>query len=255
MSHLLHLNIQYRYKLCSLLLFSCLSLSLTKVSAKNLPISDLVTIVNQNQLVGYGIVAGLNGTGDSSKSSQHLVANIFDYFPYYFNLALTNTIDSKFRTVALVLLTANVPADYKPGMRFDLKVTSLGDAKSLQRGYLLMTALLGNDQEVYAMGQGGIYSVDAKGKEHEKGLKTAIIKQGAMLEREVQKVPIPNNSVKLLLRQGNGVSTEQIVSAINKHYPDTAQALDYMTLRIYTPTNTNTAEFLTQIFSIKVKTK
>ena len=256
MSHLLHLNIHYQEKLFILLLFSCLSLSLSKVCAKNLPISDLVTIVNQNQLVGYGVVAGLKGTGDSrNSSSQHLLTNIFNSFPYNINLDLTNAVNSKQQSVAVVLLTANVPVDYKIGMRFDLTITSLGDAKSLHEGYLLMTPLLGSDQEVYALSQGAISPVDAAGKKHKKSLTSAMIKQGAILEREVPKVRIPNNSVKLLLRQRDGVSTEQIVSAINKRYPDTAQALDYMTLKIYLSTNTNIAEFLTQIFSLKVKTK
>ena len=186
--------------------------------------------------MGYGIVAGLNGTGDKTKTILKQISS--DRYQSFDEAFLATVMQSD--NVAAVMVTADIPPNYKPGMRVDLTVTSLGDTQSLQGGILLQTLLLGSNQEVYAIAQGATSLKESTSK----GPITANIFGGAIVEREIIGILAPNSSVKLLLRSPKCISPERLVSTMNKKYPDTAQVLDLMSIRVKIPPDLNTAEFL-----------
>ena len=136
---------------------SCFVLLLARPSAlgaRAARIKDVTVIEGSrdNQLVGYGMVAGLAGDGDSnSNGALHVVANILQRY----GIAVSVT-DLKTKNVAAVMVTADIAAFLKPGARIDVTVSSMGDAKSLQRGGLHQTPLLGADGRTYAVAQGAI---------------------------------------------------------------------------------------------------
>ena len=153
-------------------------------------VKDLASIegVRQNQLVGYGIVVGLNGTGDTLNNipftKQSLQAML--------ERLGVNTRGATMRTqnLAAVMVTANLPPFAAQGTRIDVTVSSLGDAKSLQGGTLLVTPLLGADGEVYALAQGSVaiagFSAEGDAAKITRGVPTnGRISNGANIEREI----------------------------------------------------------------------
>ena len=127
-----------------------------QLPAQAVPLMDLVDIegIRGNQLIGYGLVVGLDGTGDKNqvKFTSHSVANMIKQF----GINLPPNVDPKLKNVAAVTVTAEIPPSYSPGQSVDVTVASLGDAKSLRGGQLLMTPLQGVDGETYALAQGAV---------------------------------------------------------------------------------------------------
>lgn len=110
--------------------------------------------IRENQLVGYGLVVGLNGTGDKDGTYLYQpIANMLSRMGITVNV---KDLKGKVKNVAAVMVTAKLPTNVKPGAKIDVQVSSIGDAKSLQGGTLLMTPLTGPDGEVYALAQGPI---------------------------------------------------------------------------------------------------
>ena len=130
-----------------LLLFIALPVSAERIK-------DLASIagVRDNQLVGYGLVVGLNGTGDKTKFTGQALRNMLTRL----GLTLPPGVDPKAKNVAAVSVHAVLPAFAKPGQTIDVTVSSIGDAKSLRGGSLLMTPLKGIDNQVYAIAQGNL---------------------------------------------------------------------------------------------------
>ncbi len=150
-------------------------------------LKDVATIsgVRDNQLVGYGLVVGLNGSGDKSGSMVQALSNML--LRMGLNVPASQL---KPKNVAAVIVTAKMPTFAKPGTRLDILVSSMGDAKSLQGGTLLRTPLLGPDGEVYALGQGALsiggFSAGGGGTGTTKNHPTAgRVPGGAVVEREV----------------------------------------------------------------------
>ena len=146
----------------SKLLLALLTALLFSASVQAERIKDIASLqgVRSNQLVGYGLVAGLDGTGDQTTQTPFTVQSIVNMLgqlgvniPAATNLQLKN--------VAAVIVTSNLPAFAKPGQQLDVTVSSLGNAKSLRGGTLLMTPLKGADGQVYAMAQGNMVGVGA----------------------------------------------------------------------------------------------
>src|SRR6202162_3775105 len=181
-------------------------------------IKDLANIegVRQNQLIGYGLVVGLNGTGDTLNNipftKQSLQAML--------ERLGVNIRGQTLRTgnVAAVMVTANLPAFGTQGTRIDVTVSAMGDAKSLQGGTLLVTPLLGADGNVYAVGQGSLaiggFSAEADAAKIVRGVPTVgRIANGAIIEREIDFALNRLNQVRLALRNADFTTSKRIAAA------------------------------------------
>ncbi len=235
-------------RILNLLIVFCLTWITTQIHAKTFPISDLVTIVNNNQLLGYGIVVGLKGAGDKNKTFLEQINS--DRYQSLGPKFPSTVVQSE--NVAAVIVTANIPPNYKTGMRVDITVRRLGDAKSLQGGYLMQTTLLGVNHEVYAFAQGAISQKEPGLDANNKHPLTATIVNGGIVERETIGNPAPN-AIKLLLRSPDRITAESMVSEINKKHPHSAKVLDLMSIRVEIPQNSTTSEFLTRLISMEIQ--
>jgi flagellar P-ring protein precursor FlgI len=218
----------------------------------------MISGARDNQLVGYGLVAGLAGDGDKDQVyTKQTVANLL--MRYGINISAT-TISAK--NVAVVMVTADIPPFVKNGSRIDVTVASMGDAKSLSGGVLLQTPLLGADGKVYAVAQGplvlGGFAAGDGGaggatvtKNHPT---TAQIINGALVEREIPTQFVRDNSVELLLRDPSFNSASAMAAAINQVFTNSAHALDSTAVRVQIPEDTQASpvEFVAQLDMIEV---
>ena len=222
-------------------LFALLMLCAARAETAPSRIKDLVDVegVRQNQLVGYGLVVGLNGTGDKlkdggfTKQSLQSMLNRLGVKPTEKGTTSKN--------VAAVMVTAALPPFARQGSRIDVSVSALGDASSLLGGTLLVTPLLGADGEVYAVAQGqvGVGGFSAKGQAETvtKGVPTAgRIASGAIIEREVGFEMARMGSVTLTLRNPDFTTARRIAQAVNAYLREpAAKASDPSTVQIELP--------------------
>ncbi|GJD93115.1 Flagellar P-ring protein [Methylobacterium iners] len=224
-------------------------------------VKDLASIegVRQNQLVGYGIVVGLNGTGDTLNNipftRQSLQAML--------ERLGVNTRGATMRTqnLAAVMVTASLPPFGTQGNRIDITVSSLGDAKSLQGGTLLVTPLLGADGEVYALAQGSVaiagFSAGGEAASITRGVPTnGRVPNGAMIEREMAFKMNDMRSLRLSLRNPDFTTSKRIAAAINDFMAaDTAEPTDPATVTIQIPAKYagNMIRLVTEIEQLKVE--
>ncbi len=194
--------------------------------------------VRSQQLIGYGLVVGLNGTGDSQRSTftMQSVTSMLKRF----GITVPQN-DLRLRNVAAVIVTATVPGFSKEGGMVDVVVSSLGDATGLQGGTLLMTPLSGMDGAVYAMAQGpvsvGGISVRAGGSEVRRNHTAAgRIPGGAILEKAVGGEMAKDWSVYVVLTQADFTTSTRIAEAVNQRFKDTlAVARDASTIAVRVP--------------------
>ncbi|MGA1695237.1 MAG: flagellar basal body P-ring protein FlgI [Burkholderiaceae bacterium] len=230
-----------------------LSLSLP-VSASADRIKDLASAASMrtNQLLGYGLVVGLEGTGDGADVSVtassmkailgRLGVNI-DGSMGDFDTSSGGKLDIK--NVAAVMVTAELPAFAKPGQRIDVNVSALGKAKSLRGGSLILTSLRGVDGQVYALAQGALTATgvteEAAGSRVTIGVPTAArIPNGASVERTVPNSFESAEVVVLNVHQPDFTTTNAIVSAVNQTFGDgTARALDAVSVSVRAPQDTS----------------
>jgi flagellar P-ring protein precursor FlgI len=207
--------------------------------AKAVQVRDLVMVsgARDNQLVGYGLVAGLAGDGDKDPIyTQQTMANLLRR--YGINVPVT-TLSAK--NVAVVMVTADIPAFVKPGSRLDVQVASMGDAKSLQGGVLLQTPLLGADNKVYAVAQGplsigGFVAGGGGGATVTKNHPTAAqIVDGAIVEREIPTTIVHDDTIELLLREPSFTTASRMAAAINNAFTNSAHAEDSTTVKVCIP--------------------
>lgn len=193
----------------------------------------------ENQLVGYGLVVGLAGKGDSKLSyTVQSIANALQRFGV--NVP-ASTIKSD--NVAAVMVTANIEAFAKPGSKLDVTVSSIGDAQTIQGGVLLQTPLLGADDVAYAVAQGSLAvggflggSGGAGGATVQKNHPTVgTISGGALVEREIATQIVSNKQIELLLLNPDYASAARMAEAINHVFPRTALAKDASTVNIAVP--------------------
>ncbi|MEZ5876285.1 MAG: flagellar basal body P-ring protein FlgI [Tepidamorphaceae bacterium] len=224
-------------------------------------IKDLVDIegVRENQLVGYGLVVGLNGTGDSLNNApftrQSLQAML--------ERLGVNTRDATLRTenVAAVMVTANLPPFGTQGSRIDVTVSALGDAESLQGGTLLVTPLMGADGEVYAVAQGAVaiagFSAEGQAATLTRGVPTSgRISNGATIEREIAFSLEQLDTLRLSLRNPDLTTARRIATTINDFVgPGTADLVDPATVRIrpLADGKTSFVELLTDIEQLRIE--
>src|SRR5689334_18359468 len=224
-------------------------------------IKDLTNIegVRQNQLIGYGLVVGLNGTGDTLNNipftKQSLTAML--------ERLGVNIRGQTIRTgnVAAVMVTANLPAFGTQGTRIDVTVSALGDAKSLQGGTLLVTPLLGADGNVYAVAQGSLaiggFQAGGEAASITRGVPTVgRIANGAIIEREIDFALNRMNQVRLALRNADFTTAKRIAAAINDYLGvPTAQPLDPSTVELQVPQQYkgNVVALLTEIEQLQIE--
>lgn len=223
-------------------------------------LKDLADVagVRSNQLIGYGLVAGLSGTGDgkdlalTGQSLRALLSGLgvsvdspiseFDLGDGLVNLARQNanqTIQTD--NIAAVLVTAEVPAFAKPGQRLDINISAIGTASSLRGGNLILTELRGIDGQIYALAQGPLsvtgVSAQAAGSSVEIGVPTsARIPNGAILEKLIESPFSTANHVIFNIRDLDFSTTHRITTAINDKYGDgTAVPLDAVSVAVVVP--------------------
>lgn len=223
-------------------------------------IKDLVSVegVRDNQLVGYGLVVGLNGTGDTLRNSpftqQSLIAML--------ERMGVNTRDTVMKSVntAAVMVTANLNAFSRVGSRVDISVSSIGDAQDLRGGTLIATPLLGADGEVYAVAQGSLqisgFTAGGNAETITQGVPTAgRIPNGALIEKELNYALNNNDSLNLSLRSPDFTTARRITTAINNFMgQNVALPLDPATIEVSIPQGYSGSmfSFLTDIEQLNV---
>jgi flagellar P-ring protein FlgI len=216
-------------------------------------VKDLASVAagRSNQLIGYGLVVGLQGTGDGATVSfttqsmksmlSRLGVNIDGPLSDFEQGGTSGRLD--IRNAAAVMITAELPGFAKPGQKIDINVSAIGRATSLRGGNLLMTSLRGVDGEVYGMAQGALNTTDvessAAGSKVSIGVPTSgRIPNGGTVERIVDNPFETSEYVVMNVREADFTTTTAIVNAINKNFGvATARAIDGMSLAIRAPTN------------------
>ncbi|QQX46265.1 flagellar basal body P-ring protein FlgI [Helicobacter pylori] len=209
-------------------------------------IGDIASVVGvrDNQLIGYGLVIGLNGTGDKSgsKFTMQSISNMLESV----NVKISAD-DIKSKNVAAVMITASLPPFARQGDKIDIHVSSIGDAKSIQGGTLVMTPLNAVDGNIYALAQGAIISGNSS------NLLSANIINGATIEREVSYDLFHKNAMTLSLKNPNFKNAIQVQNTLNKVFGNkVAIALDPKTIQITRPERLSMVEFLALVQEIPI---
>ena len=207
-------------------------------------VRDLGTFqsVRSNQLTGYGIVVGLDGTGDDNFAYvTQAMRGVSDRF----GLQLPPGVNPALKNAAAVIVTADLPAFAKPGQRIDVTVSTIGKAKSLRGGALILTALYGADGQVYAMAQGNL-AVGGLGVSGRDGSKLTVnvptvgrIADGASVERSVATGFESSDVLRWNLNQADFLTATRVRDAINLRYPGMASVEDGVTLALRLPFGAN----------------
>jgi len=222
-------------------------------------IKDIVEFegVRENMLVGYGIVVGLNGTGDALRNApmtkQSLEAML--------ERLGVNTRDANLNTknVAAVMVTARLPAFAAAGSQIDVNVSALGDAKSLLGGTLLVTPLLGADGQAYAVSQGtvqtgAVSASGASGSTVSRGVPTAgRIASGAVVEREIGFQLASMGTLRMTLRNPDFTTSRRIADVINSRFPGTAVAENPTIVAIRPAAGQDMMSFVSQVENLSVE--
>ncbi len=209
-------------------------------------IGDIASVVGvrDNQLIGYGLVIGLNGTGDKSgsKFTMQSISNMLESV----NVKISAD-DIKSKNVAAVMITASLPPFARQGDKIDIHISSIGDAKSIQGGTLVMTPLNAVDGNIYALAQGAIVSGNSN------NLLSANIINGATIEREVSYDLFHKNAMVLSLKSPNFKNAIQVQNTLNKVFGNkVAIALDPKTIQITRPERFSMVEFLALVQEIPI---
>nr|WP_018174473.1 MULTISPECIES: flagellar basal body P-ring protein FlgI [unclassified Thioalkalivibrio] len=207
-------------------------------------VKDVASVfgVRENQLVGYGLVVGLDGTGDQTTQTPFTIQSLNNMLG---QLGLTPEAGNpQLRNVAAVMVTADLPPFAKPGQRIDVTVSSMGNATSLRGGTLLMTPLKGADGQTYSIAQGNLV-VGGFGAEGQDGSRITVnvpsvgrIPNGATVEREVPTAFAQGDHVTLNLNRPDFTTANRLVETVNDTFgPGVAHALDGSSVRVRAPQN------------------
>jgi flagellar P-ring protein precursor FlgI len=205
-------------------------------------LKDLASIggVRQNQLIGYGLVVGLDGSGDQTTQTPFTVQSVVSMLQQM-GVNLPPTGQLQLKNVAAVMVTTSLPAFAQPGQMLDVTVSSMGNAKSLRGGTLLMAPLKGADGQIYGMAQGnvlvgGVGAAANGSKAQVNHLSVGRISGGATVERAVANSLGQNNMVTLELNDSDFSTASRVVEAVNRRFgADTASAQDGRVIRVRTP--------------------
>jgi flagellar P-ring protein precursor FlgI len=237
---------------------SALLLACAAPCAADVAIRDLGRIDGwrQNALVGYGLVTGLAGTGDSprNRTTRQSISNMLSQFGLYVPIGEVQS-----RNAAAVMVTASLPPFARPGDRVDVNVTSIGDARSLLGGTLLLTPLRGPDSQVRALAQGALavggYQYELNGNIQQKNHPTGgAVPMGATIEKGIApQVVSPAGTVRFVLAEPDYTLADRIAAAINRELAaPAAVARDAASVEIAVPRDANLVGFLTRVESLAV---
>ncbi len=226
-------------------------------SAKLKDIADIQG-VRDNLLIGYGLVVGLNGTGDSPNNVKFIQQSMSSMLE-----RMGISVDQKsvkVKNVATVMVTAVLPPFMRTGSRIDAVASSIGDAKSLLGGVLLMTPLRGADDQVYAVAQGplvvGGWSTGSEGSKTQKNHPTvAKAPGGAIVEKSLPFRLKDMNEFNIVLRDGDFTSAARTASALRTGFPEySVEAMDSRTIRVSMPESMNAhkVEFLSKLENLEI---
>jgi flagellar P-ring protein FlgI len=230
---------RYRILNCLILLISLLVFNLPTSSFANSRIKDLAEIegVRENQLIGYGLVVGLNGTGDGLNNSPFTLQSLQGML----ERMGVNTRNTNLRTknVAAVIVTGNLPPFATQGSRMDVTISALGDSTSLQGGTLLVTPLVGANGEVFAVAQGALavggFAAQGDAATITRGVPTVgRISNGALIEREIKYDFLALKTLRLALRNPDLTTANRMARVINSFIGiKIAKAENPATVRLY----------------------
>ncbi len=222
-------------------------------------LKDIATIqgVRTNQLLGYGLVVGLDGTGDQTTQTPFTVQSIISMMQQM-GVSLPPGVSLQLKNVAAVMVTSSLPAFAQPGQTLDITVSSMGNAKSLRGGTLLMTPLKGADGQVYAIAQGNLVvggvGASANGSTAQiNHLSVGRISDGATVERAIPNNLSQSDSVSLELKESDFSTATLVVDAINRKFgPDAAIALNGRVIKVQPSANLSRVAFLAALETINV---
>jgi flagellar P-ring protein precursor FlgI len=241
-------------------LLGALALGLALPAAHAERIKDIASIqgVRANQLVGYGLVVGLDGSGDQVRQApftQQSLTNMLSQL----GVTVPQGTNMQLKNVAAVMVTARLPAFSRPGQSMDVVVSSMGNAKSLRGGTLLMTPLKGANGQVYAIAQGnllvgGAGAQSGGSKVQVNQLNGGIIPDGAIVERDVPTTFARDGVIRLELNNTDFGVVHNVVAALNRTLgPGTASAIDGRSIRLRGPLDrTAQADFLSRVENLEV---
>lgn len=239
------------------LLYSAISIVLAESVGVRVKEISRIAQARDNSLTGYGLVTGLSGTGDSlrSKATVQSISNLLIRFGIKVSPEQIRS-----RNVAAVMVTATLPAFARLGDKIDVNVTSLGDARSLVGGVLLLTHLNGADNQIYALAQGpvsvGGYKYDMNGNLIQKNHPTtAHIPGGAMVEKQVEMSIAQNNLIHLVLNEADFTTAQRVADSINRQFSaGLALAMDANHLQVEVPADyqKNLVKYMTLLENVTV---
>lgn len=224
-------------------------------------IKDLASVqgVRPNQLIGYGLVVGLDGSGDKTNQAP-FTAQSFNAMLKQFGITLPPGSRFQLKNVAAVAVSAELPAFAKPGQTIDITVSSIADAKSLRGGSLLLTPLKGIDGKTYAIAQGNLV-VGGFGAEGRDGSKVTVnipsvgrIPNGALVERSTPNTFAASETIVFNLHQADFTTAKRLANSINHLVgPNTAKPLDAVSISVQAPSDTGSrVEYLSLLENIEI---
>lgn len=221
-------------------------------------VKDIARIqgVRDNQIYGLGLVVGLQGTGDSSgaRANVQMIANMLEEFGITVSAS-----DLRLRNIAAVMVTADIPSSVRVGDRIDVTVASIGDARSLQGGFLLQTPLQAANGQIYAVAQGPLSIGGFAGRGSGSGqvhTTVAVIPNGAIVEQEIESPLGENNMVSIVLHEPDFTTAARLADTINGIYgANTARAVNQATVELAVPLayRHNLVSFIAQIEELPVQ--
>ena len=236
-------------------------LMFVSMSAAAERVKDLATVlgVRENQLLGYGLVVGLDGSGDQTTQTPFTVQSIVTMLAQM-GIKLPDNSSLQLKNAAAVTVTASLPAFSRPGQTIDITVSSIGNAKSLRGGTLLMTPLKGADGQVYAMAQGnmlvsGAGAAAGGSKTQVNHLSVGRIPSGATVERSVPTALGSGEYIYLELNTADFTTATRLADVIDHEISPTAEiaaALDARTIQIKAPEGTARVVFISRIENLEV---
>ena len=222
-------------------IFIIISLLICSLFSQTIKDISNVIGIRDNQLIGYGLIVGLPGTGDKSKftmqSLQNLLTNSYIKIP-------AGSINSK--NIAAVMVTADLPAFSRQGDKIKITVSTIGDAKSIDFGELLMTQLKGVDGNVYAVAQGTVVA-------NTNNKTTGFIYEGATVENEIDYELQGEKSIQLSLYKNSAKNADLVEKKINEVFGQKlATALDTRTIEVQKPNNMSIVGFISKVENIEL---